>query len=265
MTRIGRLARAAAGLVVPLALLAACSGNGPGVLESSCACGPIPTQVPWPISDDAALNAARLMLGAVDVEIGRASLEPAHVYVGTGGPGFALVCGNSGAVIEAVFLDAIPGDAPRLIQPSRALDAALAFVQQHPEVRPTGTPGVFEADHALDRVSWIDGGSPTIEVAVNANTGTIVSFVDLRGHPDLVPPTIRSDAALHLAAAAFGVLGEQAPTPPELRVEIDAGGHQRNVWSVGLGVPSATQADVYLHGGLVEVDAVTGAMAIIKR
>jgi len=265
MTRRGGLLRGFGTTIVTVAIVGGCSGRLLVAPEGSCACsGAVPSEVPWPIAVDEARTAGTEMLGTTDVEIGRSSQEPVHVYLVTGEPGFALVDGDTGAVIEAAFLWTLPGDAPRFLTLTQARAAAEAFVGQHPELRASGTAATAEGEHGLDIVRWMEGGSTSVEVAVNANSGTIASFVDLRGHPHLVAPSIGSDAAFRLAAAAFDVPGEQAPSPPEFRVEIDDHGQQRNIWSVGLGIPTATEADVFEHGGLVEVDAVTGQTSIIK-
>jgi hypothetical protein len=47
-------------------------------------------------------------------------------------------------------------------------------------------------------------------------------------------------------------------------IDFTASDSQVSTWSIGLGVPSATQADVYEHGALISVDAVTGQATIVK-
>jgi hypothetical protein len=62
--------------------------------------------------------------------------------------------------------------------------------------------------------------------------------------------------------AALGVPGDQA-TSAELSIDFSTGS-QASAWQIGLGVPSATQADVFEHGALVRIDAITGEATIIK-
>lgn len=247
-----------------VAVLASCSvpvGVGP---QPSCACASLQTQVPWPISEAAARQSALTVLASLDPEVGRASQEPVHVLIATGRDGFALIDGDAGTVVEVVFWPALPGSGTRNIAPRQALGAAAAFLAAHPDLRATGTANVTEPTPGLDLVTWVDAGAASAEIAVNADTGAVASFVDLRSHSGLVAPSLSADAATVLAIAAFGVAGEQGLSP-ELRVEIDAAGRQRTIWSIGLGVPSATQADVYLSGGVVEVDAATGEATVVKR
>ncbi len=60
----------------------------------------------------------------------------------------------------------------------------------------------------------------------------------------------------------WGVPGETV-TSAELTIEFVAESQQL-AWEVGLGVPSATQADVFEFGALIRIDAVTGEATIVK-
>jgi hypothetical protein len=255
---------AAGGLIVATMMVGACTSLiGPPV--GSCACASLSTMVPWPVSEDQALSAARGYVTGSDLEAGRSSIEPQHVYAVIAPEGLVLVDGDEANVLEAVFLSALPSEPGRSITPREAIDAARAFLDAHPASPVvTGEPMVEETAPALDAVSWQDGDRPIVLVAVNASTGEVASFVDVGRRPGLIAATISKAEAARLAIAAFGVANEQALSM-EIRVEIDGSGRQRTVWSVGLGVPSPTQSDVYEDGGLVEVDAVTGEASIIKR
>jgi hypothetical protein len=99
-------------------------------------------------------------------------------------------------------------------------------------------------------------------VWVNASTGSVFAFVDLRLQINLAAPIVGRERAAALAIAALGVPGETV-TSAELAIDF-ATGAQLSAWQVGLGVPTATQADVFEHLALVRVDAVTGATTIAK-
>ena len=261
-----RIRGIAATLMVGVAgVTASCSGPlgvGP---EPSCACASLQTEVPWPVSAASAKQAALEVLGAIDIELGRSSQEPVHVFIASGHDRFALIDGDTGKVAEIVIWPALSvGGTPR-ISPRQAQDAAIAFLESHPDLRAPGTANITTSTSGLDHVTWIDAGATSAEITINTDTGTVASFVDLRAHSGLVAPILAADAAMALAIAAFAVPGEQATSQPEFRVEIDPSGRQRTIWSIGLGIPSATEADVYLQGGLVEVDAATGATSIVKK
>jgi hypothetical protein len=66
--------------------------------------------------------------------------------------------------------------------------------------------------------------------------------------------------AIEIALAADGVEGDQV-----LGAEPAIGfGERDSSLTIGLGVPTATQAGVYGHGATLKVDAVTGAATILK-
>ncbi|MGD0248429.1 MAG: hypothetical protein ABSB75_05175, partial [Candidatus Limnocylindrales bacterium] len=95
-----------------------------------------------------------------------------------------------------------------------------------------------------------------------ASSGVAFVFLDLRMQLSLALPIVGRDRASELAIAAFGVPGETV-TSADLTIDFYTGS-QRSVWAVGLGVPTPTQADVFEHGALVSVDAVTGLATVVK-
>jgi len=115
----------------------------------------------------------------------------------------------------------------------------------------------------MEVVAWSDAGRRQIVVSVNGKTGAVASFVDLRGGANLIAPVIAREAAGPRALAAIDLVGEQVLST-EFLVTFDATGAQRSVWSIGLGVPSPTEANVYLNGALVEVDAFSGQTTVVK-
>jgi len=97
---------------------------------------------------------------------------------------------------------------------------------------------------------------------VNASTGDVFAFADLRAQMNVTLPLIGRERATELAIAAFGVPGETV-TSADLSIDFSTG-VQASAWDVGLGVPTATQADVFEHGALIRVDAVTGEATVVK-
>lgn len=236
-----------------------------GVLPIGCACVPTGSPEPtWPVSEARAIATAGTYLTSGDVSLATAPAPDHRLYVLTSPAGVAIVDGESGAALEAAFWAAMPSGG-RTISATRAMGAAGDFLRAHgiavdglaAAVDEKGQPG-------MDLVVWSDAGQANVVVAINAATGEVASFVDLRSGVSLVAPTITGQAAAPRALAVVDVAGEQI-LGVEFRVEFDAAGRQRSVWSVGLGVPSPTEADVYLDGALVEVDANSGQATIVKR
>ena len=123
---------------------------------------------------------------------------------------------------------------------------------------------IRQAGVATYEVEWKESGTQAgkFDVWVNASTGSVFAFVDLRMQLNLTAPVLGQERATGLAIAALGIPGETV-TSAELAITF-AAGSQQSLWEVGLGVPTATQADVFEHGALVSVDAVTGETTTIK-
>jgi hypothetical protein len=243
----------------------------------SCACATPPPQpdgtFPGITDTEAASDAARvagvpLMTTAM---IGGPDGEPFYKATATGT--VALVDGYSGTVIEVMFEDKMPSDATGSASTAQALAAATAFIDA---VDPSllrnlasGTTPTVDlirpAGVAAYDVKWTEGSpdnAPTFEVMANASTGSVFAYIDRRVYTRLAAPVVGRDRATQLAIAALGVPGETV-TSAELMIEFVAE-IQHLAWQVGLGVPTATQADVFEHGALIRVDAVTGEATIVK-
>jgi hypothetical protein len=234
-------------------------------ITCACASTPDPNWTPPPIgAEEAAIYAAKaagVPLMSAQLVVG---LSGRSLYQATAADAVAIVDAESGMVLEVVLTDLMPNDATASVAAVDAQTSAEAFVHRAGlttegftvSVRTTRQGGI-----AAHEVAW---NEPTkFEAFVNASTGAVFAFVDLRMQLNLTAPLIGRDRATQLAIAALGVPGETV-TSADLTIDFTASDSQVSTWSVGLGVPSATQADVYEFGGLVSVDAVTGQTTIVK-
>ena len=189
-------------------------------------------------------------------------------YIATAANTVVLVAAISGMVVEVLLEGRMPDDATASASTADARTAAEAFMGR------TGmsTDGLTESVQAVRgagvaayQVEWKQAGGmqdAQFEVLVNASTGSVFAFVDQRMQLNVSAPMVGQGRATELAIAALGVPGDQA-TSAELSIDFSTGS-QASAWQIGLGVPSATQADVFEHGALVRIDAITGEATIIK-
>lgn len=187
------------------------------------------------------------------------------LYIATAPEAVAFVDAVSGSVVEVVLKDRMPNDATVSVSGPAALAVAQLFLQQRMDV--TGLIAsvrfVNQAGVAAYLVTWRDaGGAAKLEAAVNASTSDVFAYVDLRSSITITPPIVGRARAIELAIAAIGVPGETV-TSAELAIDL-AADPQVSSWEIGLGVPTATQADVFEHGAYIRVDAVTGVATIVK-
>jgi hypothetical protein len=181
----------------------------------------------------------------------------------------AVVDAESGDVLEVVLEDRMPSNATVSMTSGDARTAAEGFLQH----AGLSDEGFVESVQVVNRggvaayeVLWKDTSAtaaPRFQVLVNASTGAAFAFVDLRMQLKLTAPLVGKGRATDLALAAVDIPGEAAISA-DLLISFPASGSQESVWQVGMGVPTATQADVYEHGALVSVDAVTGQATIVK-
>ncbi|HEX7590429.1 MAG TPA: hypothetical protein VF375_00620 [Candidatus Limnocylindrales bacterium] len=114
-------------------------------------------------------------------------------------------------------------------------------------------------------MTWKDGSGlayTKYQVSVNATTGAVFAYLDLRLARGLAAPIVGKSRATTLAIAALGKPGQQV-LAADFSVDFSSG-TQVSTWDVSLGVPSATKSSVFEAGGLVRVDAATGAAMIGK-
>jgi hypothetical protein len=239
-----------------------------------CAATPDPNWTPEPITaQEAAIFGAKAAgRGAVD--------DPSMTAVPVSGPTgrafyrataantLAFVDAVSGIALEVVLEDRMPNDATVAASTADGRTAAEAFMQR----AGMGTEGLSESAQLIRQagvaaydVEWKESGDSGVakfDVWVNPSTGFVFAFVDLRMKLSVSAPIIGQLKATELAIAALGIPGETV-TSAELAIDF-ATGSQASAWQIGLGGPTATQADVFEHGALVRVDAVTGETTIVK-
>jgi len=239
-----------------------------GSCGAACGCASTPDAnwTPPPVTaGEAAVYAAKiagLPSMSADLAIGP---DGRSFYVATAPGAVAFVDGVSGSVVEVVLEDRMPNDARVSISGAGALATAQLFLGQRMDV--TGLEAsireIKQAGVAAYGVTWSDaGGNAKVEVAVSAATGDVFAYADLRANVNITPPVVGRARAAELALAAMGIPGETV-TSAELAIDI-AADPQNSAWYVGLGVPTATQADVFEHGAFIRVDAVTGETTIVK-
>ncbi|MGD0019653.1 MAG: hypothetical protein ABSD62_10405 [Candidatus Limnocylindrales bacterium] len=238
-------------------------------IACGCATPPDQNQTPPPIqAEDAATSAAKLAgVPAMTADL-TGGAGGRLFYRATAANTVAFVDAISGIVVEVVLEDRLPDNATVSATTAGASTAAETFMQRTgldtasltESARLTRQAGVAAYD-----VEWKEsggGGATRFAVSVNASTGSVFAYVDLRMQLSVTAPIVGQARATELAIAALSVPGEQV-TSAELAIDF-ATGAQASAWEVGLGVPSPTQADVFEHGALVRVDAVTGEATIVK-
>jgi hypothetical protein len=177
----------------------------------------------------------------------------------------AFVDAVSGSVVEVILEDRMPSGAATSVSGAGALATAELFLQQR-----MGDSGFIASFRAINQagvsaylVTWSDSaGVAKLEAAVNAATGDVFAYADLRSGVNVNLPLIGRARATELAIAAMGIPGETV-TSGEFATDLSTGS-QVSTWNVGLGVPTATQADVFEFGALISVDAVSGETTIVK-
>jgi len=189
-------------------------------------------------------------------------------YQAASGQTVVFVDGQSGVVLEVVFGDKLPVDETSSATEAVARTAAEAFMARVG----LSTDGLTEAVTDIDQagvagylVSWTDisaNATSSFEIFVNASTGAVATFVDLRMELPLAAPVVGAGRADQLALVAVSIPGESVLST-DLEIGFSAGS-QTSAWQVGLGVPSATQSGAYEHGALVSVDATSGRATIAK-
>jgi len=262
--------RFAVGMVGPVFSLAFLALGLGSCAPASCACSSPPSAgTPPPVTaEEAAANVERLAgVTGTTAELA-GDLNGRLMYRVTGSGVVAYVDAVSAAVVEVVFPDSLPNTPAASVTEAQARAAAEAFLRR------TGldTSSLAESSELLQRagvaahsVEWREPGgtgSPRFVIDVNAASGTVFAYEDLRVPLSLTLPTVGRTRATQLALAAITTPGEQILSA-ELTTAFATSG-QEWTWTVGLGVPTATQSDVYEHGAVVSIDAVTGETTITK-
>jgi hypothetical protein len=230
-----------------------------------CATAADPNWTPPPVTaSEAAVYAAKIAgLPSMSADLG-VGPDGRSLYVATAPDAIAFVDAVSGSVVEVVLEDRMPNDATVAVSGAGALAVAQVFLEQR------GTTDLVGSFHPINQagvaaylVTWSDAaGVAKLDIAVNASTGDVFAYVDLGPQMNATPPLIGRARAIELAIAAFGVPGETV-TSAELAIDLVTGS-QVSSWDVGLGVPTASQADVFERGALIRIDAVTGEATVVK-
>ena len=247
-----------AGAVVLSLLPVTVSGCG---ITCACAATADPNWTPEPITaQEASIYAAKMAgRGTIDdPPMTAVPINGAHgrtLYEATAVNTLGLVDVASGFVVEVVLEDRMPSDSPVSASTSDARSAAEAFMQRaamDTEAFSESVQLIRQAGVATYQVDWKESGTQAgkFDVWVNASTGSVFAFIDLRMQLNLTAPIVGRERATALAITALGVPGETV-TSAELAIDF-ATGSQLSAWQVGF--VSRT----------VRVDAVTGATTIAK-
>ena len=232
-------------------------------ITCGCTSTPDPNWTPAPVDaqqagQDAAKFASVPSTSAAIV----AGLDDRYFYRATATNVLAFVDAESGFVLELVLTDQMPNDTTASRTEADARGAAEVFMSGVG----MATEGMTEsaqlktvAGVSAYEITWNDAGgvhAGKFEVSVNAATGSVFAYVDLRMQMALTAPILGATraTALAIAAAAIPELGGVARS---VSFGIDfATGAQVSAWAVAVGVPSTTTVAV------VTVDAVTGTVTV---
>jgi hypothetical protein len=240
---------------------------------ASCACAtqPGPTGTPPPVTSAEATTAAARIVQV-----------PAKDTYLVNGPSNRLLWEVASADGTTAFVDAVTAEVPYVvvvdamadhdvasIADTAARTAAEAFMSRFGQTSLDGTETtetIHRGGVAAIVVSWTDSGaSPNggRRVFVNAETGAVFAYVRSEPAFDPVVPIVGKARASELAMALINWPGMNV-TSAEWTLYFSPDGSQVATWTVGMNQPSATQADVFIHGAVVSVDAGTGATTILK-
>lgn len=234
------------------------------------------------LSPAAAAEAASLFVGPsvptsdlVTQPASTGSLET--LYLVQGAHASASVDAHDGRVVGLVLLDQTPITGAVRISATAALDAANTFLAEHSVPIPNAHPSVRFVNHGEANefiVAWqvVENGvmvPDSREVGVNADSGQVFRYLDIR-RPYAPPPAPKVDEAAALAtAASLAGLGPMTTLDrSELWVKFTPTGDQYLAWRLELSAPdpSATgQPGVIRDHVVVEVNAVSGIAQIIGK
>jgi hypothetical protein len=258
--RVGTLAAALLLLLLPL-VLSSC------YITCACASPLDPNWTPPPVSDiEAGAYAAKVAgLPNMTAELS-GSIQGRPIYQASGNNTLGFVDSESGVVFEVVAVDEMPNRATVEPPDGAAKSAADAFMTRtglrDDNLIESSMLKTVSGVSAYD-FTWKDSlGSAKFTISVNPSTKLVFAYTDLQMQSPLTPPILGKAAATQLAIAAHNVPGDQV-TSAEFGIDFSSG-VQVSSWAVGLGVPTATDPNVFEHGALISVDAVTGETVIVK-
>ncbi len=230
------------------------------LIPPACGCLATPTHppgwTPWPVSDDRAADAASTLAG-VDVRAWKYEITVSGkpVIEAQGDTAVAFVDADSGAVLAAVIKDRLPNSEAVVVDADAALGAARSFLARG-GISTTGLTDaagpIKRASVALYDVTWSApaAAKPSLEVLVNAESGSVFAFRDLRNGLEISVPIVGHQAAMKLAGASSGATANPADQPHPEFMGLDGypGDPSGHDWSWVVSLPQ----------GPVQVDAETG-------
>ena len=235
----------------------------------SCACASPANlnRTPPPVSSvEAATYAARVAgLSAMTAEFA-GSFQGRSIYQATAPKTLAFVDGESGVVLEVVAIDQMPNEVTTESPTTAAKTAAEAFLAR----TSLNTDGLAMASKIKTSAgvsaydfTWSDSlGSAKFLISVNPVTGSVFAYADLRMGLPLALPLVGQARATQLAIDTDGRPGNQL-IAADFNIDF-ASGVQISTWMVDLGVPTATDPNVYEHGSVIQIDALTGTAKVMK-
>jgi hypothetical protein len=270
-----RLIALAVSLVIGLGCSAAIETGATQPLSPSCACATMTTHEPgWtpspppplPIST-AESKTTRFSGVPMTVDGEWFDLGDRVVIRTTGTGATAMVDGNSGEVIVAVRTDLLPDTGEPVVTAAESESTATAYLRSvsltpdglvaRTRTLPAGLGSAFEVTFTP-----ASDPAPRYRLFVNGISGDVFAF-EIGSFTEAGVPVVGRAEAIRRAQAAI-------PEQGQLVLSADLQFDTWSVapawtWQIGLGVPTATQADVFEGGGYVTVDAASGETTVVKR
>jgi len=237
----------------------------PQLFGSACGCAATPTPrdpnwtptPPPPVSpEDAAVRASRFAGVNLTPNLDWTSVAGRPLSEPYGGGAIAFVDGNTGAVLEVVLEKQLPDSDTASVSAEAALGTAEAFLSRGGATADglaAQTQLVHGASVAYYDVTWSapGAGKTVLEIRVNASSGAVFAYRDLRSGIELSAPIVGRNAAIRLAQESTYASGETPDGPemqsPDLQAYLDS-------WTWTVGFPD----------GVLFVDAVTGEVSVGK-
>ena len=191
-----------------------------------------------------------------------------RVVIRTTGTGAtAMVDGNSGEVIVAVRTDLLADTDELVVTDVESVADATAYLR-HVSLSPDGliaqTRLLPSNLGSAVEVTFAAAGNPAprYRLFVNGMTGQVFAFA-IGSFAEAGVPVVGRAEAIRRAQEA---IPEQGQLVLSAELQFDTWSVSPTwTWQIGLGVPTATQADVFEGGGYVTVDAVSGETTVVKR
>jgi hypothetical protein len=211
---------------------------------------------PWPVTASQAAAEGKRFAGS-EMVAAEWSPNTAQLYELRAVQTYGFVDGETGGLLEISRLDRMPTLDAVTVTPDAAQAAARAYLEQA-GMRTVGMTSSVQLQNRASMtyydVVWKDAdGTGRLEVFVNTSTGTVFAFEDLGFGPkfSLAMPIVGATAASNLAQASTYAAGEPAMST-DFEVMAGLAGEPAFGWTV------------VFNDGVLNVDAVTGEVAILK-